>query len=750
MYMRIYEVAKELGISSKDILLFLKKSKIEASSHMSVLSTESVELIHKNFSPKSSPKASPIKSQKQEEVIVKKHEPKPVPKPAPALHHAPSVPFDVVQEPPVVPNIIPKKSDYVAEPIVFGKEELDFQGRIIGHEKINKLLGIRIGEVRRRRRGRKRRQKQFVVAEPKVVTEIIIEHGMLLCEAAELMGKPAGEIILFLLKKGLVCNRNFVLTVDQIRDVANHFGIKNSVRIGSAEPVSFGMQANSTQSKAAVMRWPIVVVMGHVDHGKTTLLDYIRKMNVAATEKGGITQHLGAYEVDCAHGKIVFLDTPGHEAFSYIRERGSRITDMAVLVIAADDGIKPQTIEAINHAKAASVPIIVAVNKIDKASPSSIETVKRQLAQHELMPEDWGGTTIVVPVSAKTGKGVQELLEMIILQSQMMDLKADASAAAKAFILESKIEKGLGPIATVICSEGTLRQGDYFVCGSSTGKIRLLINSNGKRINQSGPSVPVQVVGFDDFASIGDWLRVVAQSDYLKAKASRALVAGDADGPIHRNESITIGSDKRVLNLIIKTDTRGSKEAIMGCIDKLAKLSKEVKYPLSLVSVGIGDITESDVDLAANTGSMIIGFNVRTEKNALNLVKQQDVIVKSYNIIYHMVEELEALLEGKRIVEKVWAKVGEAVVKKIFDIKGVGIIAGCYLRDGILTRDCRVTCMRDGRKMGEGKVTSLQRDKKTVKEIHAGYECGFVCDGFNDWAEDDTVLCFAEVKEKQS
>ncbi len=734
--MRIYEVAKELGISSKDILLFLKQSKIEASSHMSVLSQESIALIHKKFSPKASHKKI------QEDVPVKTQEPPPMPKP--------SVAVDIVYEPPVTPSIIPKKSDYVAEPIDFGKDEVDYQDRVIGHEKINKLLGIRIGDVRRKRRGRKRRPKQFAPVEPKVVTEIVIEHGMLLYEVAELIGKQSGEIILFLLKKGLVCNRNFVLTVDQIRDVANHFGIKNAVKMANDDTAPFGVQANAVQSKSSVVRWPIVVVMGHVDHGKTTLLDYIRKMNVAATEKGGITQHLGAYEVDCAHGKIIFLDTPGHEAFSYIRERGSRITDMAVLVIAADDGIKPQTLEAISHAKAASVPIIVAINKVDKASPASIETVKRQLAQHELMPEDWGGTTIVVPISAKTGKGVQELLEMIILQSQMMDLKADPTAIAKAFILESKVEKGLGPVATVICSEGTLRQGDYFVSGTSTGKVRLLINSAGKRITQSGPSVPVQVVGFDDFASIGDWLCVVPQPDYLKAKASRAQAALDSSSTGHRNESITIGTDKRVLNLIIKTDTRGSKEAIMGCIDKLAKLSKEVKYPLSLVSVGIGDITEGDVDLAANTDSMIIGFNVRTEKNALNLVKQQDITVKTYNIIYHMVEELEALLEGKRIVEKVWTKVGEAVVKKVFDIKGVGIIAGCYLRDGILTRDCRVTCMRDGRKMGEGKVTSLQRDKKTVKEIHAGYECGFVCDGFNDWAEDDIVLCFAEVKEKQS
>jgi translation initiation factor IF-2 len=577
---------------------------------------------------------------------------------------------------------------------------------------------------------------------------------MPLFEVADLMGKNSGDLILALLKKGMVCNRNNILTPDVIKNLADSFGIKNTIITQSAveKQQASVLDKDLKESKNVVSRWPIVVVMGHVDHGKTTLLDYVRKMNVAASEKGGITQHLGAYEVDSSHGKIVFLDTPGHEAFSYIRERGARVTDIVVLVIAADDGIKPQTIEAINHAKAADVPIIVAINKIDKIqSASAIETIKRQLAQYELMPEDWGGKTIIVPISAKTGKGVDELLELIVLQSQMMDLKVDPSRPAKAFVLESKVEKGYGPVATVIAVEGTLRQGDYFTCGNSAGRIRLLINSFSTKMQSSGPSVPVQIVGFDSFASIGDWLTVVPQDVYLKAKNTKPVeqsTALEVASPISL-QPIAKGDKLQSINLIIKTDTRGSKEALMGCIDRLAKLSKEVKCPLYVISTGVGDISENDIEFAESTKSIIVGLHVKTEKNALILARQKNVTIIIHHIIYHLVEDLEKLLQSKRIAEIVWAKVGEAVVKKVFDIKGVGVIAGCYMRDGVLSRDCKVTCVRDGKVVGEGKVTSLQRDKKTVKEIHAGYECGFMTDSFSDWQEGDTVLCYNQVKEKK-
>ena len=353
------------------------------------------------------------------------------------------------------------------------------------------------------------RPRRFNRFEKKEIKQISIEQPMPLFEVAKKMGKSDGDLIYVLLKSGSACNRNFVLPVETIKTLGLSFGIQVDVLDTSGSVEKF-----LSTSANGITRWPIVVVMGHVDHGKTTLLDYLRNKNVAEKEKGGITQHLGAYEVDSKHGKIVFLDTPGHEAFSYLRSRGSRVTDIAILIVAAEDGVKPQTVEAIKHAKDSGVPIIVAINKIDKLSKtelaSALQNVYRELADNNVLVEDWGGEVISIPISAQTGAGVNELLEMIVLQSEMLDLKADPKAPAQAFVLESNLEKGLGPVATVICLEGTLKRGDYFSCGNSTGKVRVLINSAGDRINQAGPAVPVTVVGFDNFAEMGGWLGNVA------------------------------------------------------------------------------------------------------------------------------------------------------------------------------------------------------------------------------------------------
>lgn len=777
--MRIYEIAKELGVVSKDLLIFLKSAGFDVASHMSVLSDEALDAIkkkysvlpvketrekfekkvdEKNISIKPGPQQAdqvnkPSHGVARKEPVVQSHE----------KQNKPIAGLSAEQRPAQSSGVITAEEKVLLEKVAFGDapeiiaEELNLDALSKGREKIDRFLVKRSSDVGGRpfrRRTRRRRPRIIESVAPKIVSQVDIERNLPLCEAADLMGKTSGELITALIKRGLICNRNHVLTPEQIKSLADGFGIKASivaVTQTTEDTAMRGQMAKSAQSKHQVSRWPIVVVMGHVDHGKTTLLDYIRKMNVAASERGGITQHLGAYEVASTHGKIVFLDTPGHEAFSYMRERGSRVTDLVVLVVAADDGIMPQTVEAIKHAKAAEVPIIVAINKIDKVqSSAAIETIKRQLAQYELMPEDWGGQTVVVPISAKTGKGIDNLLELIVLQSQLMELKADATTPAKAFVLESKVERGYGPVATVICTEGTLKQGDFFTCGGSAGKVRLLINSVGARIQSAGPSVPVQVVGFDSFSAIGDWLVVVPQEVYSKARANKPVEQTSLmDSGVGQSIMQHGGEKRRSINLVIKTDTRGSKEALMGCIEKLAKLSKEVKCPVFVISSGIGDISESDVDFAASTNSMIIGLHVKQEKNAIALSKQKNVVVWIHHIIYHLIEELEKLLQSKKEAEIIWNKVGEAVVKRVFDIKGVGVIAGCYMRDGILARDHKVVCMRDGRKLGEGKVTSLQRDKKTVKEIHAGFECGFMCDGFNDWAEGDTVLCYMQTKEKQ-
>jgi len=530
--MRVYELAKELGVQSKEVLAVLHEKGIDASNHMAVLSDKAVAHVRGKLDSKSVKKkesvAQPARTVAAKDLQIKKQEKtenKTIKKEEPVVHASAAkktVPVEKVKieaEKRVVEKVVEKPKIVVGasqeiersmpeelrnkdiEPVELRppvklpvgnledieEQELREQERIRRLLKTPSLAGFAVGlqpQARRRRRRRSRPAAETIAQQPKgPITEITVDGSKALYEVADMLGKNSGDLILYFLKKGSAWNRNHVLDVDVIREVAQHFGIAAHIKKTEEAEKKTDIRQSLRDVQEGVARWPVVVVMGHVDHGKTTLLDYIRKMNVAATEKGGITQHIRAWDVDSVHGKIVFLDTPGHEAFSYLRQRGSHITDVVVLVVAADDGIMPQTVEAIKYAKEASVPIVVAINKIDKASsPAALETVKRQLAQHDLMPEEWGGETVIVPVSAKTGKGVDELLEMIVLQSQLLDLKADVNKPAKAFVLESNIEKGLGPVATVICKEGILKPGDYFTCGTTTGKVRILIDSRGKKL----------------------------------------------------------------------------------------------------------------------------------------------------------------------------------------------------------------------------------------------------------------------------
>jgi len=771
--MRVYELAKKFAVTSKEILTALHDEGYEASSHMANLSEKACDFVEKRFGKKAPQEKIAVAPKTQASVqsapVVKKIVQEKEAPGKPVVHNKPvEAPKHISQEsqktrptqsmPQQPLHKFPdaQADAHASMPLPRYPEKVldeDFEAREIAEqERIKKLLqstgfsGAGLAQQqapRRRRRRRFRHAAQQQEEAPKVVTEVNLSQGMLLHEVADLFGKQSGELILFLLKKGMPCNRNHMLSLDTIKQLGTHFNIAVHAKVAPAQEA----KAAATSKGAGIARWPVVVVMGHVDHGKTTLLDYIRKMNVAASEKGGITQHIRAWEVDSAHGKIVFLDTPGHEAFSYLRARGSKITDLVVLVVAVDDGIKPQTVEAIKHAKEAGVPIIVAVNKIDKmSSPAALETVKRQLVQYELMPEDWGGQTVLVPLSAKTGQGVNELLEMIVLQAEMAELTADPAANAQAFVLESHVEKGFGPVATVICKEGTLKQGDYFVCGSTTGKVRILVNSHGKRVTQAAPSTPVQVVGFDSFAGVGEVLTVVTQQEYGMARAGRGP---EALGPSQFVATMTSQQGEasaKGINIILKTDTRGAKEAIVGSIEKLSKTHKDIKCPVNIITSGIGDISEGDIELAESTKSMILGFNVKVEKNAQLIAKDKAVDIQTHQIIYQLIDYIEKLIISKKEAVYAWNKVGEATVKKVFDIKGIGIIAGCYLRDGVLSRGNKVVCMRNNRQIGEGKITSLQRDRKPVKEIHAGYECGFTVDGFNEWVEGDTVLCYAETR----
>ena len=565
----------------------------------------------------------------------------------------------------------------------------------------------------------------------------LVIRPMVLGDAAQELGKPATAVILTLLKWGVVCAKNQVLPEDLVEKLAHHYGV-DFERASSKDFVETFEKKIEGVGTNQQERLPVVVVMGHVDHGKTTLLDFIRKTRVAAREKGGITQHLGAYEVETPHGGMVFLDTPGHEAFSKIRKRGARAADVGVLVVAADDSVMPQTIEVIEHAKSVGLPLIVAINKIDRVGSSEIEKVKHDLVRYELLPEEWGGEVVCAPISAKLGQGIDHLLEMIILQSQMMDLKADKSAAARGYVLESKIEKGRGPVATLILQHGIAKVGDFFVCGKTFGKINSMVDSYGKRVKSAEPSIPVQVAGFAEIPEAGDFFEAVPQAEYKKARQGKR-----EEKPLAARMA-SVAKDS--INLIVKADSDSSKEALLEAI---GRISKDLEKGFNVVQASVGGINESDIDLASISNSLIVGLHVKAEAKASSMAQMLSVEVKLFDIIYKLIEFLQEYSESKKEIKKELRKIGEAVVLRVFKIKKIGTIAGCAVKDGRFSKNGSVVIFRRGKKIGEGKISSLQREKKIVKEVHAGFECAFLIDGFSDWEVDDTVECYLELPQEK-
>lgn len=557
--------------------------------------------------------------------------------------------------------------------------------------------------------------------------ESVFRASQTVGEFCERSQRPLSEVILALLRKGVAATKNQTIPEKIVVELASLYGLKlvDVPQVQQAQPDKLPVREGQEP------RLPVVVVIGHVDHGKTTLLDFIRKTRVAAREKGGITQHVGAYRATTAHGDLIFVDTPGHEAFTMMRTRGARVADVAILVVAADDGVMPQTLEALRVARTAELPIIVAINKVDKVAPAQLDVVRRSLAQHDLVPEEWGGQTVCVPISAKMGTGIDALLDVVVLQSQMMDLKADITIPAQGMILESKFERGLGPTATVICRHGILRVGDYFVAGAVKGRATVLVDSSGRRIKEAHPSEPVHVAGFDSLASVGDVFKVVSQAEY------RAYQGGDAQRAQQRT-----AVPENALSLIVKTDSLSSGEAFLSSI---TKLSGKAFKQLYVVQSGIGPVLESDVELAATTKAMIIGLHVRVESAAVLLAQKLGVVIKSHDIIYKALEDLAAIAEQGRPIKMVTKKIGEATVLKVFDIKALGIVAGAQVKTGRLAREGILTVYRGKRRVAEGKITSLQRDRKAVKEVHAGFECAFMIDGFTAWEVDDRVECSIEV-----
>jgi len=500
-----------------------------------------------------------------------------------------------------------------------------------------------------------------------------------------------------------------------------------------------------------VIRPPVVTIMGHVDHGKTSLLDKIRKANVASGEAGGITQHIGAYKAMTKHGPIVFLDTPGHEAFTAMRARGASVTDLIILVVAADDGVMPQTKEAVNHAKAAKVPIIVAVNKIDKPAAEP-ERVKRELVELGLQPEEWGGDTIFVNVSAVTGEGLDSLLEMVSLQSEVMDLKANANKAASGTVLEALLDRGRGPVARVLVQDGTLRVGDFLLAGAGFGKVRAMTNEHGKQVQEAGPSTPVEILGLSEVPGAGDPMHAVKDpkkaqeiAESRKGKMAKSLIPSTAKVSLEELSKRMSDSGQQELRVIVKGDVQGSVEAVA---DALGKLSTD-RVRLAIIHAGVGAITEGDINLAIAAKAIVLGFNVRPAGKATAHAEENKIEIRLYSIIYNAIEDVRSAMEGLLPPTLVEKTTGQAEVRAIFRVKGT-VVAGCYVTDGMIKRSGKARVIRDGQVLWDGKLAALKRFKDDVKDVAAGFECGMSFDGFNDAKEKDIVECYEieEIKQK--
>ena len=580
------------------------------------------------------------------------------------------------------------------------------------------------------------------------VKEITLPEKMTIRELAEKMKMQPSVIVKKLFMEGIMVTVNHEIDFEKAQEIALDYDI-------IAEPeekvdvIGELLKDEEDDESTLVPRPPVVCVMGHVDHGKTSLLDCIRKTHVTDKEAGGITQHIGAYMVDINGQKITFLDTPGHEAFTAMRMRGANATDIAVLVVAADDGVMPQTIEAINHAKAAGVEIIVAINKIDKPS-ANVERVKQELSEYELIPEDWGGSTIFVPVSAHTGEGIDTLLEMILLTAEVSELKANPNRRARGLVIEAKLDKGKGSVATILVQKGTLHVGDFIAAGACSGKVRAMIDDKGRKVKEAGPSTPVEILGLNDVPNAGEIL-VVTENDKEAKHFAATFVSENKNRLLEETKSkmslddlfsqIQAGNLKE-LPIIVKADVQGSVEAVKQSLVKLSNDEVVVK----VIHGGVGAINESDVSLASASNAIIIGFNVRPDATAKSIAEQEGVDLRLYKVIYQAIEDVESAMKG--MLDPVYEEkvIGHAEIRQIFKASGIGNIAGSYVTDGIFQRNCKVRISREGEQIYEGELASLKRFKDDVKEVKAGYECGLVFEGFNDIKEEDQVEAYIMVE----
>ncbi len=710
---RLYELAKELGLSSKELLKKAKDLNISVNTHMSTIESEEERIIKDSLSKKDNVEAP-------NKIPIKQKEPESKAKITQRNKEQKNQPIDDYESLAHADNI--KKPKRI--PIGKKNEKSTKKSQPYYHKK-----------------SQTQDHKKEEQPEPK--KPVKIGNNISVKDLSEKIGKPVVEIIKKLLLLGIVATINQDLDFDTASLIALEYGItvEKIVEKDAEELLLNDMEDKPEDLKP---RPPVVTIMGHVDHGKTSLLDAIRQTNVIATEAGGITQHIGAYTVNIEGKKIAFLDTPGHEAFTAMRARGAKVTDIAVLVVAADDGVMPQTIEAINHAKAANVTIIVAVNKIDKPGANP-DRVKQELTEHGLLSEDWGGDTICVPVSAKKKIGIENLLEMILLVAEMQELKANPNRKAKGTVIEAKLDKSRGPIATVLIQNGTLNAGDFFIVGTTYGKVRTMIDDKGKLVKKAGPSTPVEITGLSDVPDAGDIFIIVddekiARQISEKRKEKYRMEHLQSNQRISLDELFSQIQEGKVkdLNIILKADVQGSVEALKQSLEKLS--NNEVK--IKTIHGGVGAITETDVMFAAASNAIIIGFNVRPQPAALALSEKDKVDIRLYRVIYNAIEDIEAAMKGMLEPEYKEVVLGHAEVRATFKASAIGTIAGCYVTDGKISRNNEIRIVRDGVVIHEGKMASLKRFKDDAKEVNAGFECGISIERFNDIKEGDIIEGF--------
>ncbi|WP_410072333.1 translation initiation factor IF-2 [Anaerostipes sp.] len=737
---RVYEIAKKYNKDNKEILEILKANHVEVKNHMSTIGDEQIKMIDNALKPKKEAKQN-NNSKKQENSKRKDN------KKAQNMEKKDNKKTQEVKN--NKKNSKNKNND--GDKKILRKENPQNSQKFGKNNKKNKKFNNKNQNQDHKKKKKTSGPGAFIKPEPVKKPEIDpnapvkIPPVLTLKELADALSIPANDIIKKLLISGAgMLNVNSELDFEKAEEIAMEFDrlVEMEEQVDVIEEL---LKEEEEDEADMIVRPPVVCVMGHVDHGKTSLLDKIRSTHVTTGEAGGITQHIGAYVVETANGKITFLDTPGHEAFTSMRMRGAQSTDIAILVVAADDGVMPQTIEAINHAKAAGIEIIVAINKIDKES-ANIERVKQELIEYELVPEDWGGSTIFCPVSAHTGEGITELLDMVSLTAEVLELKANPNRKARGIVLEAQLDKGRGPVATVLVQKGTLHVGDAVAIGSAHGKVRAMINDKGKRIKDAGPSTPVEILGLSEVPNAGEVMMVMDSEKEARSVAEKFIAYGREKMLSEIKQQLSLddlfnqiqaGSVKE-LNIIVKADVQGSVEAVKQSLVKLSNDEVAVK----VIHGGVGAITESDVNLAAASNAIIIGFNVRPEPAAKDAATTEKVDLRLYRVIYNAIEDIEAAMKGMLDPEFEEKVTGHAEVRQIFKASGVGTIAGSYVLDGTIQRDSSARIIRDGIVVHEGKLASIQRGKDAVKEVRTGFECGLVMENFNDIKEGDQIESF--------